>query len=144
MNEQTYHRMNADIEAGGVCLAALEAILKDHWADNVAQLYRSIYKYTPCGPWLSVKLHDGTMRHCDELHDVKNGDVRGLMVGSIVEGSDAEVFADLIDLLKYEDPEEAVAAFSTTVDWVNDEACALWDEADAEGEDEADAEEEDD
>ena len=92
-------------------------------------LFRSsIYKYTECGPWLSVRLHDGTVRHCDQLQGIENGSVRALLVGSIVEGSDAEVTADWIDLL-IEDPDEAVLKFNAAVEWVNDEACALWEEA---------------
>lgn len=133
MNERQYHSMNADIETGGFILAALEAIL-EHWdAENVEQLERSVYKHTACGPWLAVKLHDGTMRNSDELSDVKNGDVRCLLVGSIVEGSDAEVAADPIDLIEYEEPADAVAAFNVTVQWVDDEASALfWGDDDVE------------
>ena len=96
---------------------------------NVASLYRSIYKYTECGPWLSVQLHDGTWKHCDELRGIENGNVRSLMVGSIIENSDAEVPGIVIDLIEYETPEDAVAAFNNAVEEVNDLACALWDEA---------------
>ena len=135
MNEREWQKMQYDQEAGGVCLANLEAILSDNGSDmNVHALYRSIYKYTACGPWLSVQLHDGTCVHCDKLHTVGNGNVRALLVGSIVEGSDAEVTADPIDLLEYDDPAEAVRVFNATVEWVNGEACALWDAANAEDE----------
>ena len=105
----------------------LNAILDD--APDVRALYRRTYKYTECGAWLSVRLHDGTIRHCDQLDDVKNDDVRALLVGSIVENSDAEVVADWIDLIDYETPADAAAAFNDTVDWVDNAACALWDEA---------------
>ena len=129
MTESEFHQYESDREAGGYCLAALEAILSDNGSDmTVAALYRSIYKYTECGPWLSVRLHDGTVRHCDQLQGIENGSVRALLVGSIVEGSDAEVTADWIDLL-IEDPDEAVLKFNAAVEWVNDEACALWEEA---------------
>lgn len=130
MSEQEYQRHLDNIEAGGICLENLEAILSDNGSEmNVAALYRSIYKYTECGLWLSVLLHDGTWKHCDQLHGIENGNVRALLVGSIVEGSDAEVTADQIDLLTFDDPADAVRTFTDAVAWVNDEACALWDEA---------------
>ena len=112
----------------------LEAILSDNGSEmTVSALDRSLYKYTDCGAHLSVQLHDGTWRHSGNLLGIENGNVRQLLVGSIVEGSDADVCADPIDLIDYEDPEEAVKVFNATVDWVNDEACALWDEANEEG-----------
>lgn len=130
MNERDYQRMLDNEEGGLICLANLEAILRDNGSDmNVRALYRSIYKYVECGPWLSVVLHDGTARHCDKLDGIENGAVRYLLVGSIVEGSDAEVVADPIDLLSYEDPADAVKAFNDAVEEVNDEACSLWEEA---------------
>ena len=69
------------------------------------------------------------MFHCDKLREVNKDEVRYLLVGSIVEGSDAEVTADWIDLLECETPEDAVKQFNDTVAWVNEQACALWDEA---------------
>ena len=120
MNEQQFHRMNDDVEAGGFCLAALESILKAHGKASINDLYHHVYRQTPCGPWLSVKLHDGTLRHCDALDGIENGNIRAILVGSIIEGSDAEVTADWLDLLDYEEPEAAVVAFDTTVHWVND------------------------
>jgi hypothetical protein len=57
-----------------------------------------------------------------------------------VEGSDADVCAEPIDLIAFEDPQEAVKAFNATVDWVNYKACALWDEAnDEEGDEEGES-----
>lgn len=133
MNEREYLRMQDDLEAGGIILENLEAILSDNGGGmTVADLYRSIYKYTECGPWLSVLLHDGTWRHCDQLRGIENGSVRALLVGSIVENSDAEVTGRELDLLTFKTPEDAVAAFNHEVEQVNAEACALWDEANAE------------
>ena len=136
MTENEYLKWQDDIEMGGRILANLEAILADNGSEmSVSALDRSLYKYTECGAHLSVQLHDGTWRHSGNLLGIENGNVRQLLVGSIVEGSDADVCADPIDLIDYEDPEEAVKVFNTTVDWVNDEACALWNEAnDEEGE----------
>lgn len=117
-------------------LSNLEAILSDNGARmDVSALDRSLYKYTECGAHLSVQLHDGTWRHSGNLTGIENDNVRQLLIGSIVEGSDAEVCADPIDLIEFDDPEEAVKVFNATVDWVNDEACSLWHEAnDEEGE----------
>lgn len=129
MNEIDYERMQEDAAIGQAMVANLEAILSENAADmTVESLNRSLYKYTECGAHLSVQLHDGTWRHSGDLNGIKNGDVRQLLVGSIVEGSDAEVCADPIDLIAFEEPQEAVKVFNKTVEWVNDEACTLWHE----------------
>lgn len=132
MDEIEHERMQEDAATGQAIAANLQAILDDYGVTDVANLYRSIYKYTECGPWLSVQLHDGTWKHCHELRGIENGNVRALLVGSIVEGSDAEVTADPIDLMDYMDEggdAKAVADFSNEVEQVNREACRLWDEA---------------
>ena len=130
--ENRHFKMEQSQEGSATCLANLEAILGDNGSDmDVYSLGRSLYKYTECGPWLSVLLHDGTWKHTGDLLDVKNDDVRGLLVGSIVEGSDAEVKGDLIDLLLYEDTAECVRDFLEQVEKVNAEASALWEEANA-------------
>ena len=130
MNEIDYYEMCEAAAEGEHCNACLDAILADNGSDmTLPALYRSIYKYTECGPWLSVKTWDNRTFHCGELHKVDKDEVRYLLVGSIVEGSDAEVTADWIDLHAAESPEDAVVWFNATVAWVNDEACALWDEA---------------
>ncbi|NBT33374.1 MAG: hypothetical protein EBT13_16155, partial [Rhodobacteraceae bacterium] len=92
MNLSEYLKMQDDLEAGGIILENLEAILSCNGSGmTVADLYRSIYRYTDCGPWLSVKLHDGTWKHCAQLSGIENGNIRSLLIGSIVEGSDADV-----------------------------------------------------
>lgn len=137
MNEREYFEWQDSMEIGGIILENLLAILRDHDVENVADLYRTLYKYTDCGPWLSVLLHDGTWRHSHELDGIQNRDVRALLVGSIVEGSDAEVTGCEVDLIKFDEPEHAVAAFNHEVDQVNTYACALWDEANDEDEEDA-------
>ena len=133
MNEVEYERMQEQIAEGEHANACLDAILSDNGSDmTLPALYRSIYKYTECGPWLSVRTWDNRTFHCDQLHEVDQTEVRYLLVGSIVEDSDAEVCADWIDLLECETPDAAVELFNRTVEWVNDEACALWEEANAE------------
>lgn len=130
MNEVQYERMQEFAAEGEHANACLDAILSDNGSDmTLPALYRSIYKYVACGPWLSVRTWDGRTFHCADLHKVDKTEVRYLRVGSIVEDSDAEVTADWIDLCECESPEAAVALFNDTVAWVNEEACALWDEA---------------
>jgi len=137
MNEVQYERMQEQIAEGEHANACLDAILSDNGSDmTLPALYRSIYKHTECGPWLSVRTWEGRWFDCENLHKVDKRDVRYLLVGSIVEGSDAEVTADPIDLVECESPEAAVALFNRTVEWVNDVACALWREANAEETDE--------
>jgi len=114
-------RWQDNIEAGETILANLEAILADWSAETISSLGRAIYKGTNCGAYLSVQLHDETWKHTGHLDGIYNGDVRQLLVGSIIEGSDAEVCADAIDLLAYADSTDAVDVFSRTVEWVDDE-----------------------
>lgn len=138
MNEVQYERMQEQIAEGEHVNACLAAIFADDGCDpTLPALYRSIYKYTACGPHLSVQTWNGRWFHCQDLHKVDKNEVRYLLVGSIVEGSDADVTADPIDLMECESPEHAVALFNQTVEWVNDEACALWEEANTDDEEEA-------
>ena len=139
MNEIEYERGQEMIAMGEHANACLDAILADDGCDpTLRALYRSIYKHTECGPWLSVQTWDGRWFHCQDLHKVDKNEVRYLLVGSIVEGSDAEVTTDPIDLVECESPEAAVELFNQTVEWVNDEACALWEEANADLDSESD------
>ena len=134
MFNEVEHECDQELIAEGQhANACLDAILSDNGSDmTLPALYRSIYKYNECGPWLSVMTWDGRKFHCDQLHNVDKNEVRYLLIGSIVEGSDAEVTADWIDLVECETPEAAVDLFNQTVEWVNDEACALWNEANQE------------
>ena len=77
-------------------------------ADSPAGWDRSIYNGTPCGAWLDVQAPD-TVR-----------------VGSIVEGSDAETETVVLEWPFTEDD------FWEVVEQVNDEADALWYEANGE------------
>lgn len=128
-SEREYHQRQADEEAGGYILGNLEAILSYYGAKNVRELGHRLYKGYDCGPHLSVRLHDGTWRHSEQLSGVENGNVRSLLVGSIVEGSDASVNGEEFDLLREDETEKVVADFNEGVDAVNEEACRLWDEA---------------
>lgn len=140
MNEIDYERMQEDAAIGQAIAANLKVILDDWGVENVQQLDRTIYKRTECGAHLSVQLHDGTWRHSGNLDGIDNGNVQALLLGSIVEGSDADVTAKPISLLDYMDEgddKRLIADFDKTLDWVNDMACSLWHEANDEDEGES-------
>lgn len=140
MNEIDYERMQEDAAMGQAIAANLKAILDDWGVENVHQLALAIYKSTECGAHLSVQLHDGTWRHSGNLDGIDNGNVQALLLGSIVEGSDAEVNANTISLLNYMDEgddQRLIADFDKILDWVNDEACSLCHEANDEDEGES-------
>lgn len=141
MNEIDYERMQESAAIGQAIAANLKAILDDWGVENVQQLDRAIYKRTECGAHLSVQLHDGTWRHSGDLDGIDNGNVQALLLGSIVEGSDAEVNAYPISLLDYieeeGDEKRLIEDLDKTLDWVNNEACILWHEANDEDEGES-------
>lgn len=117
-----FDTFNHAIEGGIICHDAMAAILSDNGAgDTLADLYRSIYRYTACGPSLSVKLHDGRIFHNRDLDAVKTGDVRALRITSIIEGSDSVIESDWIDLLIEPNP---VAAFNAAINWVDSEVAS--------------------
>lgn len=144
MNEIDYERMQESAAIGQAIAANLKAILDDWGVENVQQLDRTIYKRTECGAHLSVQLHDGTWRHSGDLDGIDNGNVQALLLGSIVEGSDAEVNAEPISLLDYieeeGDEKRLIKDFDKAIDWVNDEACSLWHEANDEEDEEDEGE----
>lgn len=80
-------------------------LLDYYWAKDRAQLEKAIYKYTDAGLWIEF------------LDD-------GVVFGSIVEGSDAEIVADP---LMYPFTTDVL---STTLDWVEGEVEMAWDDKD--------------
>ena len=131
MNEMDYERMQEDAAMGQAIAANLKVILDNWGVESVQQLDHTIYKRTECGAHLSVQLHDGTWRHSGNLDDIANNNVQALLLGSIVEGSDGDICADPISLLNYMDEgdeQRLIADFDKTLEWVNDEACRIWDE----------------
>jgi len=119
MNEIEYERSQELAAEGEHANACLDAILSDNGSETLLAMSRSIYKYNECGPWLSVKTWDGRKFNCGELDEINKDEVRYLLVGSIVEGSDAEVCAGWIDLLECETPEAAVELFKKTMSNTN-------------------------
>ena len=94
--------------------------------ENFAQFGRAIYKGVSCGPWIVAILPDGEeVYYEDEKARTITSDTEivAVKVGSIVEGSDAEVPAVLVD-----DPCELV----DTIEEINNQAKEMWEEANAE------------
>ena len=119
--------------------------------DSPYEMYRIHYKYVACGPWMSLHVN-GQWVHCGELPKlglwkdmVARGDiVDEVLVGSIVEGSDAgaePVPVRLGDIRSKRSKRGTItrkslrAAISSAADEVNEEACAMWEEANREEKD---------
>ena len=69
--------------------------LCEDYDGNFWRFGRSLYKYTPCGPWCRLFLADGRViyyedKGADDPALLEN-DATGIEIGSIVEGSDVEV-----------------------------------------------------
>lgn len=116
-------------EAAGItCLVALQALLK-YWGEkDLGQMNERVYRAYSCGPWLAVRLHDGTWVHgTRDLENVKLEDVAALKVGSIVEGSDAEIEGDVLELVSYdEDPDGLRIDFERQLVGVDDQVQTIW------------------
>lgn len=112
--------------------------------DSPHEMYRVFYKYTDCGPWVSVHV-DGYWVHCQDLHTLGTWDqmlrrgevVDEILIGSIVEGVDQcadNESVRLNDLRSMRSKSGKITrhslrqAFSRAVDRVNDSAAAIWNE----------------
>lgn len=114
--------------AGIVCLEAIKALLA-HWGEkDLGQMNERVYRAYSCGPWLAVRLHNGTWVHgTRDLENVKLEDVGALKVGSIVEGSDAEIEGDVLELVSYEDDPDALRLdFGRQLEGVDDQVQTIW------------------
>lgn len=123
-----FERQQRDEAAGITCLVALQTLLK-YWGEkDLGQMNERVYRAYSCGPWLAVRLHDGTWVHgTRDLESVKLEDVAALKVGSIVEGSDAEIEGDVLDLVSYdEDPDALRLDFERQLVGVNDQVQTIW------------------
>lgn len=107
-----------------------------------AEMYRVFYKYTDCGPWVSVHVN-GAWVHCGELHTLgtwaemaSRGDVVDeILVGSIVEGVDecaGEMPVRLPDIQSRRSKKKSVtraslrSALSSAVAAVDESAKSIW------------------
>jgi hypothetical protein len=85
----------ADMEIQAREQDMLPALVEHSEYDSPQEMYRSLYKYTACGPWVSM-LVNGEWVHCGDLHKLgpwKDMALRGdivaeILIGSIVEGAD--------------------------------------------------------
>jgi hypothetical protein len=110
--------------------------------DSPHEMYRAFYKYTDCGPWVSVHV-DGYWVHCGNLHTLGRWDqmarrgeiVDEVLIGSIVEGCDQDADSSpvrLCDLRSRRSKRGAItrasvrAAFARAITDVNDSAVAIW------------------
>jgi hypothetical protein len=108
------------------------------------EMYRVFYKYTDCGPWVSLHVN-GQRVHCQDLHKlglwkdmVARGDiVDEMLIGRIVEGVDAEaapVSVRLGDIRSSRSKSGKVtrhslrSALDSAVSAVNKDAQAIWNE----------------
>jgi hypothetical protein len=134
----------ADLEQQARSQDMLPHLAKHCAYDSPHLMYRCYYKYTDCGPWVSVHVN-GQWIHCGDLHKLgtwaemqQRGDILDeVLIGSIVEGVDAEagpVSVRLDDLRSRRSKAGNVtarslrSAFSDAVSAVNAEAQQIWDE----------------
>ena len=127
-NHAEFERQQRDEAAGITCLEAIKTLLA-YWGEkDLGQMNKRVYRAYSCGPWLAVRLHDGTWVHgTRDLENVKLEDVGALKVGSIVEGSDAEIEGDVLDLVGYEgDPDALRLDFERQLVGVDDQVTTIW------------------
>lgn len=149
MNEIEYHEICESAAIGQALAECVKAIMEEYDATLLSQLQRSAYKYTDCGPSVGFQLHDGSYiwNGDGRARDSKCvADVEDICIGSIVEGSDAEVPPVWLNLLKIADGSDpicdkhpdktvgqlAVQRWYDVLEEVNSEACALWHQANGE------------
>lgn len=120
MEWEEYIRNEEDKEYGN---ALMESLARYFSCDPTeASVKRSLYKDTECGAWIRI----------EEGHPAR------VVIGSIVEGSDAEVVADGIPYVPEDDDEQDTkfhAALEEAIKWVEGEVDVLWNEANDEEED---------
>jgi hypothetical protein len=137
MRHKDYLQMEEDAAIGELITKCMRAILAAHDADTLARLQRKAYKYTEAGVSVGFQFDDGTYlwngdKRAHEL-GIENR-VRRIGVSSIIEGSDAQIpveWLDLLDIVNAEEEDiEAMACkrYDELVEQIDAAACALWDE----------------
>lgn len=139
MDEIDYFDECEAIAMGEHIFECVRAILADQDADTLWQAQRNAYKYTDAGICISFELYDGDhIWSGDERASDKKwiSAVRKIGFSSIVEGSDAEVPLQWLDFESIDEetdepitPADACKAYWKLAQETNDEACALWEEA---------------
>lgn len=153
MNEIEYEQMQESAAIGQALAECVKAVMEEYDATTLYDLQRAAYKYTECGVSVGFRLFDGLyIWNGDDRADEESlvTHVKDICISSIVEGSDAEVPPVWLNLLGIADgsdsicekyPDEtvgqlAVRRWHNVLESVNDEACALWHEANDESDDE--------
>jgi hypothetical protein len=124
--EQSYAAEDAAAQ-GAAALGCLQAIMARYEAASLPELARRVYKDTECGATLGVKTWEGGAIWGSDLAGITPGHVRALVIGAIIEGSDAEATAPAVELLDTT-PQQAVAAFEAAVAWIEEWAVSPWGE----------------
>lgn len=119
MNEIDLYRMQENEAFGAWLIEAIGEPMGITGPDAARRIDRAVYKGTQCGAWVRF-------------------DEKGIMVGSIVEGSDAE-FAERINLEGIDPQTEGAAEelnrrFWAALDYIEDAAEEEWNEANNEWE----------
>ena len=106
--------------------ANCKKLLSDLSCKNWGELYRSIYKNTPCGPSIGILCSgaDDFAYNSDLYNFWADSPVIKISVSSIVEGSEAEVPARIIDFRK----DDSIELFWKAVEEVDAEASQLGEE----------------
>jgi hypothetical protein len=100
---QHRYRISADSKTNK-SIKGIKDFLNLVGCETIEEAERAIYKYNDCGPWVKISKE-------------------GVKLGSIVEGSDAEVEADM---LKFPFSEKD---YDDTMKWLEAETSVLWKEA---------------
>jgi len=134
MTWEEYSRGQDAVAEGEAMAEMIQAVLDDHDAENFARLDRNLYKYTDCGASLGLELWSDEMVWSGDprMAEIKPGDVKGIGVGSIVEGVDAEVEHEFIYPDRFLDGDEEdlkhifLAAYDALVERVEEAARDIW------------------
>ena len=135
MNESQYEKMQETQAIGETMKIYMDAILEDWEVETLSGFVDEVYERVECGPSIGFQLHDGTnvWNGSQGIFNLRSGDIKGIWVSSIVEGSDAEVNRPLFDLERIAHNDEinerdVVQEFRNLVYDVNDEANLIWEE----------------
>lgn len=125
-------------EQGEVVCRDLMGLLDAQGSETPHELGRDLYKAIACGPWVAFELRDGrSIRYTDpearEASPAWWDQCTGVRIGSIVEGSDAEIGPYTLAF------PFSMTEFDTTVQVVDDEAGDAWESANGGDDDEGDA-----
>ena len=113
----------------------LNMLMETLGVDSPSSFGRAIYRWVDCGPWMDFLVEDGkTYYYSDEGTDeaVTNDNCVGIPIGSIVEGSDAEIAAEVLEF-PFTNEE-----LWDLLDDINEQACYEWDIANNEEENDED------